>query len=106
IDQALRFEPRQCRAVLFEMLALAAHRRLPYEAEPGEILEDRRLEFGAAARAVDILDAQQQAATRRPRHLEIGEGGQRVAEMQKAVRARCEAKDRRRHRRYGCRLTI
>ena len=49
-------------SVFGEMPRLAAHRLLPAQAQPGEILEDGFRIFGAAARDVDILDAQQEAA--------------------------------------------
>src|SRR3989442_7686430 len=50
IDQALRLEPLERRAIGFEMLRLAPHRSFPGHAEPGEILEDRRFELRPAAR--------------------------------------------------------
>ena len=53
------------------MLALAAHRLLPRDAKPSEVLVDRSFVFGTAANGIDILDAQQQAAAHRPRHVEI-----------------------------------
>src|SRR5262245_40403343 len=59
IDEALSLEPRERRSIVIEMVALAAHRLLPGDAEPGEIFVDCGLVFGAAARAVDVLDAQE-----------------------------------------------
>lgn len=47
---------------------LAPVGRLERQAEPAEILDHRRLEVGPAAFAVDILDAQQQAAAEGCRH--------------------------------------
>src|SRR6266700_8208324 len=63
IDETLNLKPRQRRPIVLEMLALAAHRLLPRDAEPSEILVDRGLIFGTAAGVVDVLDAQQQAPT-------------------------------------------
>jgi len=42
------------------MLALPPHRLLPGDAEPAEILVDRRLVVRPATGRVDVLDAQQQ----------------------------------------------
>src|SRR5262249_2411913 len=60
IDKAI--EPRQCSAVVVEMRALAPHRLLPLDAEPRQVFIDRLLVFPTAARHVDVLDAQQEAA--------------------------------------------
>ncbi len=86
VQQPLPFEHRQRGAIVVEMLALLAHRLLPFDAEPGEVLEDRLLVFGAAARLVDVLDAQQQAPARGSGHVEIQECRQCMADMQVAVR--------------------
>ena len=80
------------------MLALAPHRPLESHAEPFEILEDRRLEFRAAARRVDILDAQEKPSAAGSRRIRVDERRERVAKMQIAVRARGEAKHRGRGR--------
>ena len=75
------------------MLGLPPHRLLPGDAEPGEVLVDRRLVFRPAARRVDVLDAQQQPPAGGARHLDIEQRRQRMAEMQIAVRARREAEN-------------
>ena len=54
---------------------------------------DRGLEFRPAARRVDILDAQQEAAAAPARRVEIQQRRIGVAEMQIAVRARRKAED-------------
>ena len=100
--QAPGLERGKRRAVVVEMLGLPPDRLFPCEPEPGEILVDRRLEFRPAARRVDILDAQQQAPAGRPRHVEVEERRQRMAEMQIAVRARREAENGLRHDSLGC----
>src|ERR1700680_2633117 len=58
IDKAFCFEPFERGAVFGEVRGLAAYGRFPFDAEPGEILVDRRLELRPAAAAVDVLDAQ------------------------------------------------
>ena len=60
IKQPLRFEFGNGRGVIVEMLALPPHRLHPRNAEPAQILVDRRLVFRAAALDVDVLDPQQQ----------------------------------------------
>ena len=106
IDQPRRLEPRQPRAVVVEMRALAPDRLLPGDAEPFEIFVDRLLVFRPAAHGVDVLDAQEEAPARRAGHLDIDERGERMAEMQIAVRARRESEGRRCHRTTGVTLDI
>ena len=96
IDEVLELRERV--PIGREMLGLAPHRLLPRDAEPGEVLVDRLLEFGTAARRVDVLDAQQEAAGQRARHLEVGQRRERMPEMQVAVRARRETEYRGAHR--------
>src|SRR5215831_547425 len=79
--------------VFVVVLGLAAHRLLPGNAEPREVLIDRRLVFRPAARLVDILDAQQQPSVRGLRHAGVDERRQRMAEMQIAVGRRREAEN-------------
>ena len=89
----MRVELAPAPRVVVEMLALAPHRLFPGDAEPRQVLVDRLLVFRPAARGVDILDAQQEPAAGRARHVEIEQRGERMAEMQIAVRARREAED-------------
>jgi hypothetical protein len=93
IDQAHAFERGQRGAISVEMVGLPLHRLFPLKAEPGQVLVDRRLVLGSAARSVDILDAQQQPAARSPRHVGIQQRRQRMAEMQVAVRRRGKAEN-------------
>ena len=79
------------------MLGLPPHRRLPGNAEPGEIFVDRGLEFRPAARRVDILDAQQEPSAGSARQVEIQQRRIGVAEMKMAIRARREAENGWRH---------
>ena len=73
------------------MIRLPARRHFEIDAEPGEILDNRPLEFRPAARLVDILDAQQQASAEAARHGGVLQRAQGMAEMQHAIRARREA---------------
>ncbi len=70
------------------MLRLAQHRLLPGDAEPAQIVEDRRYVLLAAAGDVDVLDAHEEAAAEPLCHVKAGEGRQRVPEVQRAVGAR------------------
>ena len=56
--------------------------RVGLEAEPVEVLEDGRLVLGTAADAIVVLDAQQHAPARRPRHAPHADGVHDVAEVQ------------------------
>jgi hypothetical protein len=75
-------------AVFGQMVGLPPHRRLPGDAEPGEIFIDGGLEFRPAADGVDVLDAEQKSSAGPARQVEIQQRGKGVAEMQIAVRAR------------------
>lgn len=57
IEKALRLQAPQGRRIVGEVVGLAAHRPLPIEPEPGQILVDADLELYPGAGAVDILDA-------------------------------------------------
>ena len=95
--QFARLQPHQRESVVIEVLGLPPHRPLPFDAEPREVLVNRRLELRPAARRVDVLDAQQEPPARGVRHLEIDQRGKRMTEMQIAVRAWREAENRGRH---------
>src|SRR3979409_994508 len=75
------------------MQGLPPDRSFPGEAEPGEVLIDRGLEFRPATGQVDILDPQQKSPAARARQIEIQQRRIGVAEMQIAVRARRKAED-------------
>ena len=79
------------------MLRLPAYGAVELDAEPGEILADAVLEFGAAALAVDVLDAEEKRPAGLPRQRLVEERRIGVAEMEAAVRARREAQDGLRH---------
>jgi hypothetical protein len=76
------------------VLRLAPHRLLPRDAEPGQILEDAGHVLLAAAGDVDVLDAHQEAPTEALRRIEADQRRQRMPEVQWAVGARRETKDR------------
>src|SRR5262245_35558873 len=94
IDQTQSLEAAEGLLVKLEMLGLAAHRLLPGEPEPGQIFIDRPLEFRAAPALVDILDAEQKAASGLARRPISGEGGEGMAQMQAPRGAGCEAGNR------------
>ncbi len=75
------------------MIRLPPHRLFPSDAEPFEVFVDRLFEFRATARRVDVLDAQKETSAERTRHLEVDQRGQRVAEVEVAVRRRREAEN-------------
>ena len=91
------------RLIVGQVIGLAAHRPVPVEAEPAEIVQDRRLELGPAAGRVDILDAQQEpAGIHRPRPVPPDQRRMRVAQMQKAGRAGRESRDGHRATKIKC----
>src|SRR5438874_5489817 len=79
------------------MLRLPTHRRLPGNAEPGEVFIDRSLIFRPAARRVDILDAQQESSAPLACQVEIDQRRTGMAEMEIAVRARRKSENGWRH---------
>src|SRR5205085_6209036 len=87
IEQPHRVELRQRRAVIVEMLGLTADRPIPIEPEPAQILEDRLGVFRAAARVVDVLDAEQKAPARFARRAPSLQCRTHMAEMQIPGRA-------------------
>jgi hypothetical protein len=93
IDQRHRRQRLQRTLVLREMLGLPPHRRLPGNAEPSKVFVNCILVFRTAPRRIDVLDPQQQSATRTPREVEIQQRRIGVAEMQTAVRARRESEN-------------
>ena len=62
VKEAARVEPVEGLAVLRHVARLAAHRLLPIEAQPSEVLLYGRDEVGAAAAGVYVFDPQQEAA--------------------------------------------
>ncbi len=78
----MRRQPVQRGAVLRQMLRLHAHLPVPVQAEPGQILQDRRGVFRAAAGRVDILQPQQEppAASRARRQANSAEARGRDAD--------------------------
>ena len=69
VEHPHRIELVESGSVVVEMLGLLAHRAVPVEAQPGEILDDRLGILVAAPGPVDIFEAKQKAppiAPRRP----------------------------------------
>jgi hypothetical protein len=93
IEETLCLETIERGAVVGEMFGLHPYVAVPIEAEPSEILQNRRSEFRAAAAAVDILDAQQKAPARRARRAPADQRRMGMAEMQIAGGAGREAGD-------------
>src|SRR5262249_29909840 len=65
--EALRIEHAERLAVHLPTLALFEHRAVPAQAEPLEVLVDGVDVLGPAAIGVEVLDAQQELATRSAR---------------------------------------
>ena len=65
IDEAVRLQRRYRAGVIFAAFALPARRLGKGQAEPGEIFDNGRLEFCAAAGKIDVFDAQQEASVDR-----------------------------------------
>ena len=65
IEQVLAAQPVERRVVQVEALRLEGDRTVPFEAQPFEIAQDRRDMLGPRAGAVDILDAEREAAAMR-----------------------------------------
>jgi hypothetical protein len=79
------------------MRRLPPHRFFPADAEPGEVLIDRGLEFRLAPGRVDILDTQQKSPAGLPRQIKVQQRRISVAEMQIAVRTRGKTENGWRH---------
>jgi hypothetical protein len=58
-----------------------------------EIVQDRRFEFRLAARAVDVLDAEQETAAHFTRNAMPEQGGVSMAEMENACRTGRESRN-------------
>src|SRR5437763_16615241 len=84
INQSLLLEFGECAGVIAEVLRLAAHRLVPVESQPGQILNNGLVELGSASAEIYIFDTKHEfpgiSLSRLPRHeRRIG-----VAEMQKS----------------------
>jgi len=93
IKQAGGFEAFERCGVVGKMLRLSPHRLFPIDSQPMQILDERRFEFRLAARAVDILDAEQEAAAALTRGAMGEECGMSMAEMEKACRTGRESRN-------------
>ena len=79
------------RGVRLTTLALSHRPFVELDLEPGEIAEDRLLAARDGARRIRVIDPQQQRAAVRVCEPAVGDGRERIAEMQRAGRARSEA---------------
>ena len=93
IDQTHRLQSIERGAVGGEMLGLATRLSVPVEAEPEQILADRRFVLGPAAGGVDVLEAQQEAPAEAARQRMVEHRREGVAEVEEAVGAGGEAGD-------------
>ncbi len=75
------------------MLALPARRGFEAHAEPGEIVEHRRLVSRLASRPVQVFNAQQQAPVRLGGKALVAERGIGMAEVQRPVGRGRESQD-------------
>ena len=66
IQQPARRQRVERGAILRQVLRLHPHRPVPVQAQPGQVLLDRRGEFGTAAAGIDVLEPQQEAPARLP----------------------------------------
>src|SRR5205807_10658065 len=76
-----------------EMLRLPADRPVPVEAEPREVLNDRRGVLGAAAGMIDVFEPQQKPPARLSRRPPAFERRADMPQMQVTCRARREPGD-------------
>jgi hypothetical protein len=93
IQQVASGQRIQRRAIRRQVLRLHTNVAIPVEAQPCQVLQDGGSEFGAAAARVDVLQPQQEAATRLARAAPGEQRTERVAEMQVTGRAGGEAGD-------------
>ncbi len=82
-------QPRGGLAVAILALALAHRALVPDDPQPAQIGEDRLLATGKVSGRVGIVDAQQHRPG--PGEIAIGDGAERVPDVQRAGRARGEA---------------
>lgn len=106
IDEPHVSQPLERSSIEIEVIGLAPHRLFPAQSQPGEVIEDRRLELRTAARPVDILDPEQEASAHCGRHVVVDDGRQGMAEMKQAVRAGGKAENGLRWRRNGHRAAL
>jgi len=93
IDEVHGLQTIERRSIVVEMLRLPTHRLFPVEAEPGEVVVDCRFEFGTAARAVDVLDAEEEAAFRGLGYAPAEQRGIGMAEVEMACRTGRESRN-------------
>ncbi len=89
VGQTRLLEPRDGLVVQAPAAGLVDHPTVPVETDRREIRELALLRAGT--HPVEILDADQEPAVRRPREQPRQDGGAQIAEMQVAGGTRCEA---------------
>ena len=91
IEQPHRPQPVQRRCIGARPLRLEDDLPIPCDAQPAQILDDRRHMFGPAASPVYILDAQPHRPSGRARQVHRHQRGPAMADMQSTGGARREA---------------
>ena len=94
VEEAPAGQILQRAGVIGEMFGLAAHRLLPDDAQPGQVLENGGLEIPAAAVKVDIFDSHQQLAAQLGGHALVLERAIGMPQMKIAIGRGREAQDR------------
>ncbi len=94
INESTGLETVQGGSVVCEVFGLTANRRWPGEPEPRQILADRGLEGGPAARLVDVFDAKEKIAAGPGGGLEGGQRRKGVTPVKVTARRRREAGDK------------
>ena len=93
VDQAALIEARERRRIVVAVLALPAWRRRKAKPEPGEVVDNAGDELRLAARAVQILYAQQHPSIDFGGDALIDERGIGVAEVKRPIRRRRKAQN-------------
>lgn len=101
IDDALCLQRSERRRIILHVLGLTPHWLFPIETQPMQRVLNGGDMLWPAALGVDILDAQQETPMMLERKFCIQNRRQRMAAMQRAVRARRKAKDGRARRAIG-----
>ena len=94
VDDASRPETLERRRIVVVMLALPTWQAVESHAEPREIIKDRRLVGGLAARSIEVFNAQQQASAGLLGPTPVEKCGIGVSKMECAVGRRGKPKDR------------
>ncbi len=95
IDELARRKRVKRGAIIPRVFASPARRRFEAKAEPGKVACNRRFVSRLATRAIQVFNAQEQAAVQVRGDALVAKRRIGMAEVQEAVRRRGEAQDRR-----------